>query len=150
VRTVDRDAVEDGIPVWVIKASDGEHLHRKDDLAYYEQKREGVVETRFVPPLLNWMWPLAPDKTWTQTYTRERPVQRETLKITASCRAQSDKVTVPAGTFDTIKVTCSNVRNRRTMWERWYGPAVKAFVRDLTYFAEGAREQELIRHNIPQ
>ena len=101
VRTVEREAVEDGIPVWVLtNGPDRQLLLRKEDLGYYEEKRAGVAEVRFVPPFLNWVWPLEPGKTWTQTYTREHLRDRATVKVTASCQAQSDRLTVPAGTFE--------------------------------------------------
>jgi hypothetical protein len=45
VRTVEREAVEDAVPVWVIDSGDREELHRKDDLAYYEEKRGGEVDS---------------------------------------------------------------------------------------------------------
>jgi hypothetical protein len=115
-----------------------EKLSRTQSQSYDEEKRGGEVEVRFVPPLVNWKWPLAHDKEWTQTCTRERPV----------ARAQRDKVTVSAGTFDAIKVTCTDAQNRRTLWERWYAPAVKSFVKDVTQLPDGKREQELIRTNV--
>jgi hypothetical protein len=125
-----------------------EKLSRTQSQSYDEEKRGGEVEVRFVPPLVNWKWSLAHDEEWTQTYTRERPVARETFTVTASCRAQRDKVTVSAGTFDAIKVTCTNAQNRRTLWERWYAPAVKSFVKDVPQLPDGKREQELIRTNV--
>jgi hypothetical protein len=139
-----------GMPVWIVKnGPDRERVLRKEDLGYYEERRTGVVEARFVPPSLNWAWPLGPGKTWTQTYTREHPLDRTTNKVTASSQAQSDRLTVPAGTFDAIKATCRNVKSGRTFADRWYVPAVKAMARNAIYLPN-AYTEELIRHNIPQ
>ncbi len=41
-------------------------------------------------------------------------------------------------------MTCRNVQDGRPIATRWFGPAVNAIVRDVTYLPDGAREQELI------
>ncbi len=48
-------------------------------------------------------------KTWKMGYREERPQARQTEEVSISCVAESEEtVTVPAGTFDTIRVYCKN------------------------------------------
>ena len=53
-------------------------------------------------------------------------------------------MTVPAGTFDAVKVTCRNSRTNALILERWLCPAIKQMVRERTYFSYGTRDRELI------
>jgi hypothetical protein len=55
-----------------------------------------------------------------------------------------ESVTVPAGTFDAVKVACRNSRTNTPNLEWWVSPAIKHLVRERAYFSYGVRERELI------
>jgi hypothetical protein len=150
VWSVDREEVLDGTPVYVVKSGSREALYRRSDLALYMERNQGVTETRWVPPLIRYSWPLAFGKTWEQTYTRERPVDRQTEVRTLECRAsdREEHLTVPAGTFATVKATCRFMPAGTPSHELWYSPDVRNWVRENTHFSYGVRERELTSYKV--
>ena len=78
------------------------------------------------------------------TYTRERPVERQTEEMSLTCESSPlESVTVSAGTFEAVKVACRNGRTNAMSFEIWLSPAVKHMLRERTYFSYGVREREL-------
>ena len=53
-------------------------------------------------------------------------------------------VDVPAGSFETVKVTWRDGGTSAVTTETWAAVAVKNFVRQRTYFSYGVRERELV------
>ena len=151
VWVVAREDVIDGVPVYVIRSGQRETLYRRPDLALYLERVEGVTETRWAPPLMMQVWPLGPGKTWEQTYTRERPADRQTEVRSLECQTSEaeEHVTVPAGTFGAVKITCRFKPANNLSHDLWYSPQVKHTVRERTYFSYGVRERELTQYKAP-
>jgi hypothetical protein len=145
VWTVDREEVLDGTTFYVVKSGTARDIYyRKSDFAYYMDKVNGQVETRHTPPTSYFQWPLAAGAKVEVSYTRERPLDRQTEEISLTCEsAPVESVTVAAGTFEAVKVTCRNRRTKAISFEMWLSPAVKHMVRERTYFSYGVREREL-------
>jgi hypothetical protein len=55
-----------------------------------------------------------------------------------------DTVTVPAGTFRTLKITWRNKNTNALFYEEWYAPDVKQWVKIREVLSNGIRERELI------
>jgi hypothetical protein len=146
VWAVDREEVLDGTTFYVVKSGTTREIYyRKSDFAYYMDKVDGKVETRHTPPTAYGPWPPVGGAKVELSYTRERPLERQNEEVVLTCESSaSESVTVPAGTFDAVKVTCRNSRTNAVTLERWLCPAVKQMVRERTYFSYGARERELI------
>src|SRR6266568_4886627 len=69
------------------------------------RKVEGAVEGRYMPPRLDYVWPLGPGKRWEQTYTVERPRDRETWEVARVFQVEgAETISVPAGSFQTNKI----------------------------------------------
>jgi hypothetical protein len=152
VWAVDREEVLDGTAFYVVKSGGTREIYyRKSDFAYYMDKVDGQVETRHTPPTAYFPWPPAPGAKLELRYTRERPLERQTEEMALACESgASEPVTVPAGTFDAVKVTCRNSRTNAVSVEMWLSPAVKHMVRERTHFSYGVRERELTSFTLKQ
>ena len=77
------------------------------------------------PPRVEYVWPLAVGASWTQTYHHERLAAGTSYNTgKASSVEREETVTVPAGTFRTLKI----------VWVRQHEPSLK----------EGPRTRELV------
>ena len=150
VWSVDREDVLDGVAVYVVRSGSRELFYRKSDLALSLERIGSRIQTRWVPPVGNYSWPVTSGKTWEQSYTRERPVERQTEVRTIECRAGEgqERITVPAGTFTTVKVTCRFMPAGSLSHELCYSPEVRHLVRDRTPLSYGVRERELTGYKI--
>ena len=150
VWAVNREESVDGVAYYVVTIGrQREFYQRKADLALYMDKIQGAIEQRWVPPQLLYVWPLVPGKRWVQTYTSENPRDRQTTDITSVCQVEAmETITVPAGSFMTLKIVCHNQRTDALMYERWYAPAVKHWIRERSRFPYGIRERELINFKV--
>lgn len=146
VWAVDREELVDGTPFYVVRSGTAREIYyRKSDLALYMDKVNGQVETRHTPPSVYFPWPPTAGARVDVSYTRERPRDRQTEEISLGCESGPlESVTVPAGTFDAVKITCHNRRTNTMSFEMWLSPAVKHMVRERSYFSYGVRERELI------
>jgi hypothetical protein len=151
VYVLDREEVRDGSAWYVLKGPTTELYHRKTDLALALDVVAGEVSSRRSPPQEMYKWPLSPGQEWDQTYTYERPKQRETEEIVATCKTEGpETVTVPAGSFQAFKSTCRNKRTGWLIFESWYAPEVGMFVRDVSTLREGGtRQRELTQYRFP-
>jgi len=142
------DAIE-GSEYYVVSAPEGREIYwRKHDRAYYMDRIAAGVETRNVPPSPI-PWPLAVGKSWEWHYTRERPLERTTSEELRSCIVErQEQVTVPAGTFSTLKVVCTDPRRQQVVLEVWYSPDVKQWVKERGHFGYGVRSRELLRYQV--
>lgn len=107
---VDREESVDGVPHYVIKSGRREIFYRKSDLATSQETVNRAVVVRNRPPRIRYVWPLAVGASWEQTYRQERPVDRQTSDLIDVTTVEAEEtLTVPAGTFRTIKI----VRRRK-------------------------------------
>jgi hypothetical protein len=86
-----------------------------------------------------------PGEKWDLKYVREAPKEHATTNITRTCESSGpEKITVPAGTFETLKTSRTNARTGELVFEGWYAPEAKQIVRERALFSWGWRERELI------
>jgi len=116
VWSVDREEPIDGVPQYVIKTGTREIFYRKSDFALTRETVDGAVVYRSTPPRLH-----------------------DTMTVEAE-----ETVTVPAGTFKTLKVVCRNKRTGTTRYEAWFSLELKQVVKLRENLETGTRIRELI------
>jgi len=145
VWSVDRIEMLNGTQHYVVKAGTREIFYRVSDLASSLERVNGVVVLSHTPPRLSYAWPLAVGKSWEQSHREERPVDRQTTDRNSVWAVESeDTITVPAGTFRTMKITWRNKNTGGLNYEMWYAPDVKQWVKIREVLSNGIRERELI------
>jgi hypothetical protein len=150
VWTVDRRETLDGLPHWVIKTGTREIFYRVDSLALTKETVEGRVVRQVTPAEWRFMaFPLAVGTSWDMKWHEERPLARETESVERGCRAEAEEtVTVPAGTFSTIRVSCRNLRDNAWLTTLWYSAQVRHIVKEEAAVTGGKRVRELIAYRL--
>lgn len=134
--TIELVGMQDGVGQY--ESSNGCNYGQYDDFLIpetYYSNCYGYSGTTETPIHQSDLWPLQVGKktSWT---TKSRSADGETWSNHHSCEVESaEQVTVPAGTFDTYKVTCDDgvytIRN-------WYAPSLKtAVLTTITRRGEG-------------
>jgi hypothetical protein len=145
VWSLNRVEMLDGVQHYVIKVGTREIFYRVSDLASSLERVDGVVIQRDTPSRHSYVWPLAVGKTWEQTHRQERPVDRTTTDRNSLWTAESEEtVTVPAGTFRALKITWRNKNTGALLYEMWYAPDVKQWVKIREVLSNGIREREMV------
>jgi len=150
VWTVNREETVDGTPAYVIK-TDGtrEIFYRKADIATMRETVEGRVVLAQTPPRLRYAWPLEVGKSWEQTRHEERPTENQATDRTDAATVEAEEtVTVPAGTFTTLKLVYRDKANGQIRYEEWYAPAVKSWVLLRERLTSGLRVRELTSYSL--
>jgi hypothetical protein len=144
----DREEVVDGVDHYVLKSGTQRDIfYRKSDLAGHLEKVSGQVQTRYVPPEIRLRWPIVVGAEWEQTVTRERSAEPRLETSTRRCRIDSqESLTVTAGTFRVFKTVCRESQSGKVLYQVWYSPEAKTWVRDWRPLADGVMERELISH----
>jgi hypothetical protein len=151
VWSVNRIETLDGVAHYVIKAGIREICDRVSDLATSLERVDGVVVIRNRPPSLSYAWPLSVGKTWEEAYRQERPVDRQTTDLHTLWTVEADEtVTVPAGTFRTLKIASRNKNTTALLYEMWYAPETKQWVKIREVLSNGTRERELISFKLSE
>jgi hypothetical protein len=142
------DADVDGLPSYVVRAElrvglkEMVFVKGHGQLGWYMEKGGNGHRKRASPPNFYLAWPLEVGQSWEYTYTWEAQGQ-PTLQQTRRCTVKGQEVvTVPAGTFQTFRVVCTNQRDE-PVYVYWFAEAVKMFVKDRTYCAKDIRHREL-------
>lgn len=149
VWSVDRIEMLDGVPHYVIKSGTREILDRVSDLASSLERVDGVVVLRETPARPAYAWPLTVGKTWEQAHRQERPVDRTTTERKSIWTVESEEtVAVLAGTFRTFKITWRNKNTGALIYEMWYAPSVKQWVKIREVLTNGVREREMMRFKL--
>jgi hypothetical protein len=142
---VDREEIVDGVPQYVVKSGTREIFYRKSDFALTRETVEGAIVLKSVPPRLHYMWPMTVGQAWEQTVQEERPMARQTAERVDVVTVEAEEtVTVPAGTFKTLKVVCRNKKTGTTRYEAWYSLELKQVVKLRENLEAGLRVRELI------
>jgi len=143
---VDREQPVDGVPCYVIKSGTRELFYRKPDLAQSHETFKGDIWVRNTPPRLTFVWPLSAGTTWHQTYRYERPSDKQSYDTSYSATVEGEEtVTVPAGTFKTLKIVYRDKANKKLLWEQWYSADVRMWVKvHEPALQEGTRTRELL------
>ena len=143
---VDREESVGDVLYYVLKSGTAEQFYRKSDLAFFQDFRRGALDRRNTPPEVYFVWPLAVSASWKQTYRYERPAANRSYDTTYAAAVEAEEtVTVPAGTFKTLKIVYRNPSTKAVRWEQWYSPDVRMWVRmHEPALAEGERTRELL------
>jgi hypothetical protein len=117
VWSVDRKEKVDGIEHFVVKQGNLELYYRVLDGVQTLTKQSGEVSRRYDPGWESVSFPLSVGKRWDNRYTDERVVERTTNEVVRSCLAEAEEtVTVPAGTFATILISCTNGKSGQALY----------------------------------
>ncbi|HVN31357.1 MAG TPA: hypothetical protein VMT45_05185 [Thermoanaerobaculaceae bacterium] len=144
VRSITRAETVDGVKHMVMRQASREAFFRVDDGALTMETVSGSVVNRYRPANVLVSFPLSVGKRWERVYTEERPVERQTMEVAQSCVAEAEEsVTVPAGTFSTIRVVCRNTRTAIEAYRLWYSPEVRNSVRQVAPSGQGVYTLEL-------
>jgi len=145
VWVVNRIETLDGEPNYVLKAGTREIFQRVSDLANTLERVDGVAVLREKPARLMFTWPLSVGKSWAESHMQERPVERSTTDRNSTWTVDAEEtVTVPAGTFRTLKITWRNKNTGNMVTEMWYAPDVKQWVKIREVLTNGIREREMV------
>jgi hypothetical protein len=149
VYEVTSEAIVKGIDCYVVKYSRSEDYQRKADLAFVRGNNRGALDYTYTPPRAWATWPLYVGRAWELSIVEERPQDRTTENIFKTWRVEGkERITVPAGTFDTYKIIERNKRDNSLSTEHWLAPEVKARVRLNLYFSYGVEKRELIAYKV--
>jgi hypothetical protein len=150
VWSVARVETLDGQPRFVIATGTREIYYRVSNLGFTKETIAGNVVRQITPS--DWRFvafPLAVGKSWDMQYREVRPVARETEDVQRRCVAEAEEtITVPAGTFATVRVSCKNLRSDAWLATIWYSPEVGQIVREEASVLGGKRVRELISYRL--
>jgi hypothetical protein len=94
---------------------------------------------------MSFSWPLTPGTMWRQTVTelkgREADAADRTIAWTIE---REERITVGAGEFDTLVIVARHDHYKsQVMYEMWYAPGAKQWVRLKEHFPSGIRYREM-------
>jgi hypothetical protein len=143
VWTVDRLQSIAGVKHYVIRSGPREIYFRAVDLATSLETLAGQVERRNLPPRLGFSWPLSPGTMWHQRYVEEGDARTPAERALDWTVESEDVVRVAGGSFKTLRIVARYYPTPDVVYEMWYAPEVKQWVRLKEYFPSGIREREL-------
>ena len=139
-----REDTVDGVPYYVMKRGLREVFHRKSDLAVSHEMVSDKLVVRNTPPRVDFVWPLAVGAHWDQTYRHDRPEDNQGFNHVYEGRVEAEEtITVPAGTFKTLRIAYRNEPKTKVAWELWYAPQARFWIRRREQVDEGERVTEL-------
>jgi hypothetical protein len=145
VWSVEREEIIDGTAYYVVKSGTTREIYyQKADLAWRMDMVSGAIETKATPAQLRFVWPLTIGRSWEQTVATER-AKSPTETKTRACRVTGEEtVTVAGGTYSTIKTVCRDTATAEVIYQTWYAPEVKHWVKEWSRFPWGVQERELM------
>lgn len=147
VRRVEGEETIDGVAHYAVKSGDRMIYYVKDTLGWHLEKVNGVTVDSVTPPF-GFDWPLRIGKRWELTYRWEFPRIEETREEYRLCQVRGEEsMTVAAGTFATLHVICRD-RLNRVLYEAWYAPSVKYWVKERRVSADGDNWRELVSYKV--
>jgi hypothetical protein len=145
IESLTRQERLDGLDCYVVKGGGSESFYRREDLALVREARSGGAVVASQPPRLQFDWPLSVGKRWEQIVTTEDRQTRATRETPWVWEVTAEEtITVPAGTFPTLRIVAHNTRTGALIYEMWYSPTVKWWVRLRYTLRTGIQERELI------
>jgi hypothetical protein len=106
---------------------------------------DGVIVLKYTPSRFYYVWPMHVGQTWDQAILEERPVARQTTERVDTVTVEAEEtVTVPAGTFKTLKILYRNKKTGAVRYEAWYSLELKQLVKSRENLESGLRVRELI------
>lgn len=141
--TVDRLETIDGVEHYVIRSGPREIYFRATDLATSLETLSGRVERRNLPPRVGFSWPLSTGAMWRQRYLEEGDGLTPAERAIDWAVEGEEYVTVQGGAFRALRIVARFHPTPELVYEMWYAPAVKQWVRLKEYFPAGVRSREL-------
>lgn len=143
VWTVDRLDALDGVDQYVVRNGAREIFFRRSDLATSLEVAAGRIDRRNTPPRLAFSWPLTAGTMWNQRYMEESGGRAAAERSIAWKVEGEERVRVEAGTFDALRIVARHAPTPAIMYEMWYAPEAKQWVRLREHFPSGIRYREL-------
>ena len=140
-----------GVPHYVVTAGPREIFYRVDDLGFTLEAPGGKISREISPSAWRVVaFPLRVGQSWSMKYVEKRPIEQETESVERRCAAEGrDTVTVPAGTFATIRIVCTNALTNAWVLTLWYAPFVHHMVKDEYPLKTGGRSsRELVSFSL--
>jgi len=135
---------------YVIRADTREIFYRIADYGLTKETLDGKTVREISPSTWRFVaFPLSVGLSWDMKYVEARPTEQPE-NVERRCVAEGEEaVTVPAGTFATIRVVCNDSRNNSWVITVWYSPEVKHMVKDEYPVRTGGRgSRELLRFRL--
>jgi len=130
-------------PHYVIRAGSLEVFYRVEDRGFTKETLNGRTLREISPPAA-WKWvtfPLQVGLSWDMKYVETRPTEQQTRNIERRCVAETEEaLTVPAGTFATIRIVCRNSHTGAWVGTLWYSPEVTYMVKEEFTLGRNSRE----------
>ena len=128
-------------PHYVITADTREIFYRVADLGFTKEILDGKTVRQISPSTWRTVaFPLSVGLSWDMKYLETRPTEQQTENLERRCVAEAEEaLTVPAGTFATIRIVCNNTRNNAWVITVWYSPEVNHIVKDEYPVRTGGR-----------
>lgn len=128
-------------PHYVITAGTREIFYRAADFGFTKEILDGKTVRQISPSIWRPVaFPLSVGQSWDMKYLETRPTEHQTEDVERRCVAEREEaLTVPAGTFATIRIVCKNMRTNSWVMTVWYAPEVKHMVKDEYPVTTGGR-----------
>jgi clan AA aspartic protease (TIGR02281 family) len=142
VRHVLAEEMIDGVRHFVVDEG-GRRLAVRADSAAVSSERTvgGRLIARYTPPV-GYPWPLQVGATWDVDTERVADGGQPGPRISLKCAATEEvTLTVPAGTFETLHVTCQN--RAGSVVETWWAAEPRTWIREFRRVEGGDRIEEL-------
>ena len=134
----------DGVAAFVVQTGNNEVYFSKQSLGLLATATKGKLTSKRSAPLEFFSWPLEDRKEWRDAFVLENLEQKSSRKIeNLHAVAGLEEISVPAGTFESIKINTFAVNGGALLAEHWYAPGAKWFVKTREYLQDGVREEEL-------
>jgi hypothetical protein len=120
------------VPHYVVTAGRQEFFYRVADLGFTKETLDGKTVRQISPSTWRFVaFPLRVGLSWDMKYLETRPIQQQTENVERQCAAEGEEtLTVPAGTFATIRIACDDTRHNAWVLTVWYSPQVHNMVKD--------------------
>lgn len=113
-----------------------------ESLGLLETRIDGIVKTRRQKSNELFAWPLHLKREWRNKFELENRDLNRTISVDRTMFVSGvERVTMPAGEFEAIKIEAYDYISGRLVSEYWFSPKVKWYVRTRryegqTYFTE--------------
>ena len=114
---------------------ESDHAHDMNPVRLRDAAGKTLVEFKPYTPSLS--FPLSVGKRWRGQYTGFTAFNNLVWDGETTCKAEAEeKITVPAGEFDTLRIECENgwrvgPKTGSSHATRWYAPAIGAVVKEV-------------------
>jgi hypothetical protein len=143
-KEVAREDTFEGKASYLMRSESRQWFYSKETMDRLAVIKEGKLSSKREDPPHDFSWPLASGKQWQSDYTWVDLVTNNKHRTKRSMVVSAiEKVTVPAGTFLAAKIEAYDFHTGYLMWEGWYSPTTKWFVKSRDYSEVAFREEEL-------